>query len=76
MYFINLSLFIDIEEFLKFLKNIFLYILGILILSLEFERLVLEIMNYILYNEMGFRGNKDRYYDENNFFIEKVCLIS
>lgn len=66
----------DIEEFLKFLKNIFLYILGILILSLEFERLVLEIMNYILYNEMGFRGNKDRYYDENNFFIEKVCLIS
>lgn len=53
-----------------------MYILGILILSLEFERLVLEIMNYILYNEMGFRGNKDRYYDENNFFIEKVCLIS
>lgn len=41
-------------------------------LSPELERLVLETMNHILYNEMGFRGNKDRYYDENNSFIEKV----
>lgn len=41
-------------------------------LSPELERLVLETMNRILYNEMGFRGNKDRYYDENNSFIEKV----
>lgn len=41
-------------------------------LSPELERLVLETMNHILYKEMGFRGNKDRYYDENNSFIEKV----
>lgn len=45
-------------------------------MSPELERLVLETMNRILYNEMGFRGNKDRYYDENNSFIEKVCLTS
>lgn len=45
-------------------------------MSPELERLVLETMNRVLYNEMGFRGNKDRYYDENNSFIEKVCLTS
>lgn len=41
-------------------------------LSPEHERIVLETMSRILYNEMGFQGNKDRYYDENNSFIEKV----
>lgn len=41
-------------------------------LSPEHERLVLETMNHTMYNEMGFHGNKDRYYDENNSFIEKV----
>lgn len=76
LYFINLSLSIDTEEFPKLLKNILLYISGTPTLSPELERLVLETMNRILYNEMGFRGNKDRYYDENNSFIEKVCLTS
>lgn len=76
LYFINLSLSIDTEEFPKLLKNILLYISGTPTLSPELERLVLETMNRVLYNEMGFRGNKDRYYDENNSFIEKVCLTS
>lgn len=76
LYFINLSLSIWHWGISKLLKNILLYISGTPTLSPELERLVLETMNRILYNEMGFRGNKDRYYDENNSFIEKVCLTS
>ncbi|XP_022340502.2 F-box only protein 21-like [Crassostrea virginica] len=45
---------------------------GLPLLSSEQERVVLETMNQTLYTEMGFRGNNDNYYDENNSFINKV----
>lgn len=66
----------DNEEFPKLLKNLPLHLSGTPTLCPEHERIVLETMSRILYNEMGFQGNKDRYYDENNSFIEKVCLTS
>lgn len=66
----------DNEEFPKLLKNLPLHLSGTPTLCPEHERIVLETMSRILYNEMGFQGNRDRYYDENNSFIEKVCLTS
>ena len=44
-------------------------------LSSDQERVVLETMNQTLYTEMGFRGNNDNYYDENNSFINKVRIF-
>ncbi|XP_061197730.1 F-box only protein 21-like [Saccostrea echinata] len=49
-----------------------LYSEGVPTLSTKQERVVLETMNHVIYTEMGFHGNEENYYDENNSFINKV----
>ncbi|XP_056008916.1 F-box only protein 21-like [Ostrea edulis] len=45
---------------------------GVPNLSTEHQRVVLEIMNHVMYTELGFQGNAENYYDENNSYINKV----
>lgn len=38
-------------------------------------------MNHVMYTELGFQGNAENYYDENNSYINKVkiwisCVIA
>ena len=35
---------------------------------------ILEAIQIVLFQEIGFCGNKQSYYDVNNSFIDKVCL--
>ncbi len=37
-------------------------------------RVVLEALNHILYQKLGFRGNQDDYYDPQNSYINRVSM--
>ena len=64
------------ESVIAFFSSLYFSLsVGLPLLSSEQERVVLETMNQTLYTEMGFRGNNDNYYDENNSFINKVRIF-
>lgn len=36
---------------------------------------ILDAMNNVLYDQMKFTGNRDDYYDPQNSYIDKVCIM-
>ena len=44
--------------------------------SPEQSRQVLESVNHVLFEDLGFRGNVTMYYDPENSFIDKVRKLN
>ena len=36
---------------------------------------VLDAVKHVLYTKLQFHGNSDNYYDDNNSYINKVCIL-
>ena len=44
--------------------------------SVDQERRILDAIQVVMYQDMGFHGNRKAFYDVNNSYIDKVCFQS